>query len=234
MYKILKEWLPTDKIEVKKDMTTEEDDKTDINSEFLLALNKIDEINAEIGLSRVSGMENMYRETLELFNQKLLAECEGMYAKIKHGDISGFAISVHAMKSALSTVGAMSLSEAAFRLETAAKANDFEFCVQRFPVFRDKLLNLHEDLLIIFPDKKEESKKEVGGKAYLKGQIEKALKAASDFDSDAGLIIINDLLTYDFGEQNKALLEKAASAFEEFNCSEATEQLNKLLSSNAG
>ncbi|GBU27633.1 histidine kinase [Treponema sp. R8-4-B8] len=230
MYKVLKEWLPLEKIEIRKDGEIEVNNDDEANGNFLSELDKIEEINVEIGLNRVSGMENMYRETLALFNQKIVLECDDMSAKIKHGDISGFAISVHAMKSALSTIGAMSLSEAAFRLETAAKENDFEFCVQRFPVLKGKLLNLHEDLSAIFPaNAQEDSKKKIGDKAYLKGQIEKARQAISDFDSDAGLNIINDLLTYDFGEQNNALLKNAAFAFEEFNFTEATDLLSDVV-----
>jgi signal transduction histidine kinase/DNA-binding response OmpR family regulator len=231
MYKILKEWLPTEKIELRNEIIIEgnEEDEEKTNSVFLSELYKIDEINVEIGLRRVSGMENMYRETMELFNQKLVPECDDMNSKIKHGDISGFAISVHAMKSALSTIGAMSLSEAALRLETASKGNDLEFCVERFPVFRDKLIKLHEDLSAVFPDNTEpKSSKKSGDTAYLKEKIEKALEAASDFDSDAGLSVIDDLLTYDFGDRNNALLESASSALKEFKFDSATELLNKL------
>jgi signal transduction histidine kinase/DNA-binding NarL/FixJ family response regulator len=235
MYKILKEWLPLEKIKITKEITAEENDEEETSSEFLSALNKIDEINAEIGLSRVSGMENMYRETLEFFNKKIVSECDDMYSKMKHGDASSFSISVHAIKSELATIGAMSLAETALRLETASKDNDFEFCVQRFPAFRDKLINLHENLSAIFPDDvKNESEKMNGDNAYLKKQIEKTFEAVSDFDSDAGLNIINDLLTYDFGTQNNALLENAAAAFKDFNFSAVTEQLNKLIEINFG
>jgi CheY-like chemotaxis protein len=228
MYRILKEWLPLDKIEIRKENATpEENHETD--SEFLSELYKIDEIDVEIGLKRVSGMETMYRETIELFNQKLVPDCIGMYDKLNYGDISGFAISIHAMKSALSTIGAMSLSETALRLETAAKGNDFDFCVQRFPVFRNKLLKLHNDLSAVLQEDVETEKKKMSGDtAFLKEQVEKALEAASDFDSDAGLTAINDLLTYDFGEQNNAILESAAAAFKDFNYDAAVEQLNKL------
>jgi CheY-like chemotaxis protein len=229
MYKILKEWLPLEKIEIKKEAPITQNNDGETDSDFLSALSEIDEINVEIGLSRVSGMENMYRETLELFNQKIIAECDDMYSKIRHGDVSSFSISVHAMKSALSTIGAMSLSETALRLETAAKDNDFEFCVQKFPAFREKLVNLHKELSAVFPkDIQIESKKKTGDKAYLKGQIEKALEAVSDFDSDAGLNVINDLLSYDFGGQNNTLLENAAAAFRNFNYDAVTELLSKL------
>jgi signal transduction histidine kinase/DNA-binding NarL/FixJ family response regulator/HPt (histidine-containing phosphotransfer) domain-containing protein len=230
MYKILKEWLPAEKIELRNEITIErkeEDEET--TSGFLSELYKIDEINAEIGIRRVSGMENMYRETVELFNRKIVPECDDMNSKIKQGDISGFSISIHAMKSALSTIGAMSLSEAALRMETASKENDFEFCVEMFPVFRDKLLKLHEDLSAIFPDNAEtKSRRKSGDAACLKEKIGEALAAASDFDSDAGLNVIDDLLTYDFGERNNALLENAAAAFKDFNFDAAAELLNKL------
>jgi CheY-like chemotaxis protein len=227
MYKILKEWLPLEKIEIKEEKITEEKHETD--SEFLSELYKVDEIDVEIGLKRVSGMEDMYRETIDLFSEKLVTDCIGMYDKLNYGDISGFAISIHAMKSALSTIGAMSLSETALRLETAAKGNDFDFCVQRFPVFRNKLLKLHNDLSAVLQESAETKKNKMAGDAaFLKEQIEKALAAASDFDSDAGLNAINDLLTYDFGEENNASLESAAAAFKEFNYDAATEQLNKI------
>ena len=228
MYRILKEWLPLEKIEIKKEKT-QEDAEEEESSEFLQAMTKIDDINVEVGLSRVSGMENMYKETLELFNQKLIPECDNMYNMINYGDINGFSISVHAMKSALSTIGAMSLSESAFRLETAAKENDFGFCVERFPSFRNKLVKLHEELSVVFPNSEEKKgRKKNGDKAYLKEKIEKALTAASDFDNDAGLNIINNLLTFDFGERNNDLLESISKAFKDFNFNDAIDLLNKL------
>ncbi|WP_461247004.1 hybrid sensor histidine kinase/response regulator [Treponema sp. R6D11] len=228
MYRILKEWLPLEKIVITNE-TAKEDVKEEGTSEFLQALAKIDDINVEVGLSRVSGMENMYKETLELFYQKLIPECDSMYNMINYGDINGFSISVHAMKSALSTIGAMSLSESALRLETSAKDNDFGFCVERFPSFRNKLVKLHEELSAIFPKNAgTKTKKKNGDKAYLKEKIEKVLEAASDFDGDAGLAVINNLLTYDFGERNNDLLESIAKAFKDFNFNDAVELIKKL------
>jgi signal transduction histidine kinase/DNA-binding NarL/FixJ family response regulator len=228
MYRILKEWLPAEKVEIKKGDETE-NSKQKTQSEFLSALEKINDINAEIGLDRVSGMEDMYKETLELFNKKITADCDAMSDKLDNGDIKGFSILIHAMKSGLSTIGAMSLSDTAFRMETASKNNDIEFCLQRFPPFKNKLLNLNEQLSVIFPNKTEtNAEKKKGDIAYLKIKIEKTLLAADDFDRDTSLNTINDLLTYDFGAQNNATLEKAATALKDFNFDAATEALNKL------
>jgi hypothetical protein len=70
--------------------------------------------------------------------------------------------------------------------------------------------------------------KAAGDRAYLQEQIEKVLSAASDFDGDAGLKVINDLLARDFGEKNNAVLENAAAAFKDFNFDAVTELLNGL------
>jgi HPt (histidine-containing phosphotransfer) domain-containing protein len=173
-------------------------------------------------------MEKMYLETVELFNKKLVRECDAMSAKIHNGDIKNFSIAVHAMKSALSTIGAMGLSETAAKLEMASKNNDIEYCMERFPAFKDKLLNLHEELSAIFPDGGAVTEKPAGDMVYLQEQIKNALAAADDFDGDAGLKAINDLLAYDFGGKSNAILENAAAAFKEFNFDTVTELLSGL------
>jgi signal transduction histidine kinase/DNA-binding NarL/FixJ family response regulator len=226
IYGILKEWIPPEKIKEKKEEKKQSAQKA--YSDFINTVNKISEINTEIGMDRVSRMEDMYRETLMLFYNKILPDCESMSAKIDNGNIKGFSISVHAMKSALATIGAMGLSETALKLEISSKNNDIEYCLQRFPDFRDNLLNLHKELSAVFPGVETENKKKTGDTAYLRENIEKALAAAFDFDVVTGFNIINDLLAYDFGEQNNALLTNTASAFKVFNYDSVTELLNRL------
>jgi CheY-like chemotaxis protein/HPt (histidine-containing phosphotransfer) domain-containing protein len=222
----LKEWLPAEKVEERDEATKGSGEKA--ASEFITAIRKVNEINTDIGLSRVSGIEDMYRETVELFTKKLMQECDAMTEKLNNADMKGFSILVHAMKSVLSTIGAMNLSEAALRLETASKNNETEFCIQRFPALKTKLINLHEELLVIFPEAKEKVKKQKGNTGYLKENIEKALEAASDFDRDVCLKAIEDLLVYDFGEQSNTILEKAEAAVKEFNFDAVTELLNEI------
>jgi signal transduction histidine kinase/response regulator RpfG family c-di-GMP phosphodiesterase len=229
MFRILKEWLPAEKIEIKEAVTLTTYNENDANSEFISALNKIGEINIEIGLEQVSGMENMYQETLVNFNKKLVNDCANMYNKLNYGDINEFEISIHSMKSALATIGAVNLAETALKLETAAKNKDINFCAQKFPAFRNQLLKLNKDLSAILPENTEsENKQKNGDTSYLKEQIEKAFDAASEFDSDAGFNIINDLLVYDFGEKINKLLKDAAAAFNNFNYDLSAALLNKI------
>jgi signal transduction histidine kinase/CheY-like chemotaxis protein/HPt (histidine-containing phosphotransfer) domain-containing protein len=227
---VLREWLPPEKIEEKESEPLNiEDTGNETNSDFMSALGRINEINTEIGLNRVSGLKNMYREILELFNKEIPADCTAMSTDIAYGDMQSFAVLVHAMKSSLSTIGAMRLSEAALRLEKAAKNKDPEYCMRRFPLFKEKLLCLHERLSAIFPEKKTESVKTGGDADFLYNNINKALEAADDFDGDTGFKAINDLLVYDFGDQNSTLLENAASAFESFDYETARKSLSKVL-----
>jgi signal transduction histidine kinase/HPt (histidine-containing phosphotransfer) domain-containing protein/HAMP domain-containing protein/ActR/RegA family two-component response regulator len=229
---ILSEWLPPEKIEkIEIASLNVESQGEGTKSDLIRALEKIDEINTGIGLNRVSGMEDMYSETLEVFTKDILPNCTAMSDSLAYGEIQSFSISVHAMKSALSTIGAMNLSETAAKLETAAKNKDIEYCIMRFPAFNEKLLSLHEQLSSIypFPGKKIESKKKSGDAAFLHDNINKALLAAADFDGDSGFKAINDLLAYDFGEENNALLESATEAFRSFDYDTARDFLSKLL-----
>ena len=227
---MLREWLPFDKIKEKElEALNVENQGDETNSDLMQAVERIDEINSEIGLSRVSGMENMYNETLEHFTRAILSDCNAMSASLAYKDMQGFAISIHAMKSALSTIGAMNLSESAARLETAAKEKNIEYCMTRFPVLKEKLLSLHEKLSAVFPEKRTGSKKEGGDAVHLQKNINRAIEAADDFDGDTGYKAIYDLLAYDFGGENNALLESAAEAFRGFNYDAARDFLSRLL-----
>jgi signal transduction histidine kinase/FixJ family two-component response regulator/HPt (histidine-containing phosphotransfer) domain-containing protein len=224
----LKKWLPPEKVnEIKSDAEIETIEKTP--GSFLDALGKVDGINTEIAMERFSGMEDVYRDTFELFYKKIASECEAMSGHLNSGNIHHFSISVHAMKSTLSTVGAMNLSEMAFKLEMASKNGDADYCKELFPVFKENILSLREQLSAIFPGTETvPDEKELGDVAYLRENIRKALAAADDFDNYAGIEAINNLLPYDFGEATNNSLKKVISAFEDLDFDIVVETLNKI------
>ena len=222
---ILKEWLPQEKILKSADPDEPADAVKIIHGDFWKTIDNIEEINTEIGLSRVSGIVNMYCDNLQLFHKKLLTECKRLSAYIRDEDIGSFSIAVHAMKSALSTIGAMKLSDAAYKLETASKNKDLAYCVERFPGFREALMSLHGKLLLVFPDETVASVKQPGEPAFLQENIRKALAAADEYDNDTGMKAVNQLLAYDFGAQNNVLLENASTAFEKYDFDGAKDTL---------
>ena len=180
-------------------------------------------------MSRFSGMRNVYHDTLELFHKKLPRECAAMTDFMSAEDTVGFSIAVHSMKSQLSTIGAMSLAETAQKLETASKDGIMNYCVTHFPAFKENLLTLRARLSAVFPDENaSKAPKKPGDQAYMREQIEKALKAAGDFDEDTAIEALNLLQAYDYGEETGALLEGALTALGDFDFDTAADVLGRI------
>jgi len=227
---MLRKWLPAEKIEEYTERLPPENAGADIGAQdsFLDSVKKISMINTEIGMSRVSGMEDMYRETVELFNKKLLSECDKMAGFLTGGDLHNLAISVHGMKSSLATIGAMELSETAFALEKASKNEELSYCEEHLPGLLEKLRGLHGQLSAVIPNEEAAIKKARGDTQYLRENIQLAVDAANDFDGDLASEVMSRLLEYDFGAETNELLEDANNSLKDFDFDTALDSLNNL------
>jgi HPt (histidine-containing phosphotransfer) domain-containing protein len=201
---------------------------SDTFDSFIKEIVKIEEINTEIGLNRFQDKKDTYRITMDMFQKKLPAECDKMTGFLAANDPENFAIAVHTMKSSLATIGAMRLSETAFELEKASKNKETDFCRQRFPEFKEKLLSLYKKLSVIFSGGQNPREKKPGDKSRLRENAQKALAAVEAFDSDAGIAILENLLSYDFGAETNMLLENTLTALENFEYEDASESLRKI------
>ena len=227
--KVLREWLSLEKVIHSGEADTAGAvNANDAFDNFIKDVSRIEEINTEVGLSRFPGMKEIYRITVEMFYKKLLSECNNMTSFLAAEDLESFAISVHAMKSSLATVGSMRLSEIAAELETASKNREMEFCQEKYPVLRDRLLSLQKKLSVIFDGAKDGEEKEPGNMDSLREDTKKALAAVEAYDDDACTEIIKNLLPYDFGGENNDLLESALTALENFDHESAVDILRKI------
>jgi len=147
---VLRECLSPEKITQRKKPETSGEDET--YDSFIKDVGKIDEIDTEVGLSQVTGNKAMYRNTLEIFYQKLIGVCNDMTAFLDAKDSKNFAVSVHSMKTMLVIIGAVALSKTALELEIASKKGVIDFCMSLFGEFKGKLLSLHKQLSVIFRD----------------------------------------------------------------------------------
>jgi len=232
MNEMLSTWLPPEKItHTTESETDDEKADTDEVMGFMSALDSISEINTRIGISRVSGVETMYHSALAFFTRKVVSECKQMSSFIESRDVDSFAIRVHAMKSKLSTIGAIKLSETAARLELAAKNKDIEYCSEHYPSYHAELLALHKKLLDVFPDEEKINNKKAGDAAYLNEHLQKALAAADNLDHDTSVKIFGDLLSYNFGDSVNTELKNAMMAVEEFDFDKVMEILRRIASS---
>ena len=150
--KMLNTWLPDDKITFESDeaQATESDEILDEDELFIKAISEIKDIDVPLGLSRVEDDVYIYKATVGIFHKNLLSECNKMTALLDEKNIADFGTSVHSMKSMLSTIGAMDLSESALVLEHAAKKGEADYCYTKYPLLHQKLLALNERLVAVF------------------------------------------------------------------------------------
>ena len=228
--KTLMRWLPAEKVLAKSkandNAAANEDDDADAG--FFESLGKVGEIDAEIGLRRFNGLKKMYRESLKLFYDKLAQDSEKMDKQIIEQDFPLFAISVHAIKSTLAGIGATEMSDAAFRLEMAAKNDETDYCMTHFPDFLDRLRLLHMHLTEVFPADEAPVNREAGDAERLQSGLRDALDAVSAFDNDAALEVLNDLQAYDFGDEANTILADAAAALKQYDFDGAKEALERV------
>ncbi|MCL2026213.1 MAG: ATP-binding protein [Leptospirales bacterium] len=223
---VLEKWLPENILEKAAETS---DEHGSGESVFWDILNGIEAVNVKIGLSGVSGAENLYYESVELCCKLLPVECAKMSSFMADENIAGLVIPAHSMKSVLATIGAIDLADIAFRLEMAAKENDAAICKELFPDFHDSPLSLHKQLLAAFPEEKAPATKEPGDATVLQEGVKKALAAAQEYDSDAGIAAIEPLLAFDFGKDANLLLETVLKSFKEFDCEKAEDTLGKTI-----
>ena len=229
---ILREFLPAELVierETKQEEKTD-DEKTELDSDldFFDKVQKYSGINTEIGLNHCSGMEDMYRATLELFCNNLPGYYEKLGNFIKEKDIKNFSILVHSVKSSLATLGAMQQALLAERLEEASKNGDIHYCEANAPEFLDKLWHLHFDLKPLFEEAEDDTKREAGDKEYLRECLDKALVALRDFDSDTAMEEIMKVMAFDYGIQLNQSLENVKMLVAEFEYDEAISYLEKI------
>jgi len=195
---------------------------------FIDGVKTINEINTEIGLGRFSGDKETYYNTLDIFLKNVLPECDHMTSFLEAKDLNNFSISVHAMKTSLAIIGAVQLSDIAYKLETASKNHEIDYCKQQFSALKEGLLSIHNKLSVIFNSANTLQKKGPGDMGLLRENVKKVLAAAGDFNNDIGIELIKKLLSYDFGGEVNILLENALAAFVNFNFKDAAKSLTTI------
>lgn len=136
---MLKKWLPSEKrqdiknigkldpiIEVKSDKNTQ--------------------IAFEIGLQNCAGIKSYYYEALRLYCTENESSIASLTNSLQNKNIKQFEIQIHGIKSAAKTLGAISLSEQASELESAAHCNDYD----TLHILTEKFLSMNATVVDAF------------------------------------------------------------------------------------
>jgi signal transduction histidine kinase/CheY-like chemotaxis protein len=105
---------------------------------------EIDGVDVSRGIEMTGGSESGYLEVLELFRMDVLDRMEILREMPDSQNLLPFITCVHALKSAAGSIGAVSLSQMAERLEKAGTREDTETIRAELSGFRAALLDLVE------------------------------------------------------------------------------------------
>jgi len=232
---ILEKWIPEDKIEIEAEgaagrivvASTGSGGESQIGLWEEVA--SIDGINAEIGRERVAGIEEMYLEMLELFCGRMEKDCQKLEEFLGGPDMENFTILIHGMKSSLSTIGAMKLSERALEMEMASKGGNRDLCSEKLPALLLDLRTLSAKLAPICGiTAGSQAGRPEGSAIILEKGVKAALSAAENYDGDKCLEIVDKLQQYDFGEETGEILKNIKNAVKNFDFEETVSMLKRF------
>jgi CheY-like chemotaxis protein len=138
---IMEKWLPKEK-QIKEGGKREPEIETTAGTSPWEPA--IPGVNTKRGVIMTGGTVEGYKQALWTFRGDAETRMEFLSAERAESEMKNFTTQVHALKSALASIGAAALSEEAAGLETAGKAGDAAFIRERIGVFRENLSGLVE------------------------------------------------------------------------------------------
>jgi len=115
---VLSKWIPPEK--QKKTLQKTKHRKSS-------AIIEIEGIDTRIGIARIGGEPSKYMQTLAIFLQDGKEKSAEIKKALDSDDIATYVICAHALKSALTNIGALNLSTVAKNLEDAGRTKDLQF-----------------------------------------------------------------------------------------------------------
>jgi signal transduction histidine kinase/HPt (histidine-containing phosphotransfer) domain-containing protein/ActR/RegA family two-component response regulator len=192
LYEMLAKWVPDSKYIDPLPLienTDSSEDRSPEDQKFWDKINGIDGLSCNIGLERVSGQAEIYKDTLKLFTKETPKYITVLTELLAANDMHNFTIRAHSIKSSLANVGAMSISAKAYELESAGLRKDIEFCASHLQSFSKAL----EDLSVKITDAFSELPKG-NGSPVISSELELILTIMMDALNGKKYIEINDNL----------------------------------------
>ncbi|MCL1790538.1 MAG: Hpt domain-containing protein [Peptococcaceae bacterium] len=155
---------------------------------------KIEGLNVERGLMFSGGVTRNYLSTLAVFQKEAWRKIEMLKLCLETKELSLYRINVHALKGALANIGAQSLSEDAFRLETAARTEDIAYIqAHSYVLFTDVEALSHSISKVVATQVGGWNKEEDFDQELLKTGLADLKTALSEFDHDLIKKSVRDL-----------------------------------------
>jgi len=140
---VLERWLPKEK---QVEAALEDDDAGAGRERYDRATFSLHGVDTDLGVSRASGSQENYLQTLAIFRGDAAEKAGEMRAAHKSGDVAAFTLYAHALKSASANIGAVDVSERAKALEEAGKSGNTDFINANADAFLTDLETLTKEI----------------------------------------------------------------------------------------
>jgi len=205
LYEILAKWIPDSKyIDPQIEEVVSIRNRVLEDQGFWEKIDRIEDISCNIGLERVSGQVDIYKDTLKLFIKETQKYIAVLAELLTANDLHNFTIQAHSIKSSLANVGAMNLSAKAYELESAALRKDIDFCTLHLQSFSKELDDLSAKLTEAFSELRKEN-----GPTVVSPELELILTGMVNSLKEKKFIEINnDLKKLEMQELDGSLKDK--------------------------
>ena len=213
MDEILDDWISNDKKKWDDTSTLDNPDSVLNSSETDVHSFVIPGINIKQGIAFTGGTLDNYRKVLAVFCSDVKERLQFLQTLPKKALLPKLQTHVHALKSALATLGAEEISGKAVLLETACKTGDMVFLSENIPVFLKKLTTLVENIYTAL-DTMAENTQETSGSAdsvfdiQLFTQLADALKSRNASEIDR---ILEEIYEKQLNPDTKQAVEKISA-----------------------
>ncbi|MCR5389089.1 MAG: response regulator, partial [Lachnospiraceae bacterium] len=224
--KVLKAWLPSDKIFA---MTAEEEQAIEATDDAqTIDIPEIEGLDCYAGI-KASGGYNLWYSLLGDFYKLIDMKSDKIEKCLADGMIRDYTIEVHALKNTARMIGATELSELNFELEQAGNNEDLELLTEKTPHMLS-LYRSYKPILKPFAVADEENKAEIPPEEFK--QILEALKEAMDaFDLDGADMAVKELEKYKLPDGEADLFERLRAFVADVAIEDAIKTADEMLGS---
>ncbi len=176
-----------------------------------------------------SGSEDAFKSVLQIYYDSIPLKSSELKDFYDRGDWEDYTIKIHALKSSAKLIGAIELSEKAYKLEMAGKEGNEEYIREHHDAFMEEYLRTGDYLKPVFSDGQDEeagSDKPVADESIMASVFDGIKEAAERMDCDAIEEILEELSDYQIPDSCKEKYDAVIGRFEAFDYDGISEVLN--------
>ncbi|MCQ2521774.1 MAG: ATP-binding protein [Lachnospiraceae bacterium] len=209
---MLLKFLPKQKIKTE----LEKDEKKQGSAEFVAAMQKEGErIDHKVGQSYSGGDEEVYQEILASYINQSEKYLMDLPQAVMNKDWATYALETHAMKSTSKTIGAVSFSDFALRMEKAAKEEDVKTIETNHEYFIEEYRKVIEEAIALLPKKSAPRDKQKLSDEDYRSKVEAIREALKEFDMTGARTLCEELAEVTTQSEYAVELEKKMDQVDE-------------------